>query len=73
MSDLVVAAEIAGVVFKVEAAVGDAVEADQALCILESMKMHIPLEAPCAGVVAQVLAVEGDAVAEGQALFVLTV
>ena len=73
MSDVVVAAEIAGVVFKVEVSVGDHVSADQALCIIESMKMHIPLEAPSAGVVAQVMAVEGDAVAEGQALFRLSV
>lgn len=73
MSDVVVAAEIAGVVFRVEVAAGDRVEADQALCILESMKMHIPVEAPDAGVVAEVLAVEGDAVSEGQPLFTLTI
>jgi biotin carboxyl carrier protein len=73
MADRIVAAEIAGVVFSVEAAVGDRVEADQALCILESMKMHIPVEAPAGGLVAEVMAVEGEAVAEGQPLFRLTV
>ena len=72
MAEKTVAAEIAGVVFKVEVAVGERVEQDQALCILESMKMHIPVEAPSAGVIAEVLAVEGEAVAEGQPLFKLT-
>ena len=72
MADRVVAAEIDGVVFKIEAAVGDRVTVDQSLAILESMKMHIPVESPVAGVVAQVLVNEGAIVAEGDALFRLT-
>ena len=68
MADRVVASEIAGVVFKVEVAPGDRVEVGQPLCILESMKMHIPQESPVAGTVAEVLVNEGDAVGEGQPL-----
>ena len=68
MADRVVTADMAGAVFSVDVAVGDAVVADQSLLVLESMKMHIPVEAPAAGTVAQVLVAEGDTVAEGQAL-----
>ncbi len=73
MSDLVVTADIAGAVFSLDVALGDAVSTDQTLCVLESMKMHIPVEAPKAGTVAEILIAEGDTVAEGQALVKLTV
>ena len=49
MADRVVTADMAGAVFSVDVAVGDAVVADQSLLVLESMKMHIPVEAPAAG------------------------
>lgn len=68
MADRTVAAEIAGAVFSIEVAVGDRVEADQTLAVLESMKMHIPVESPTAGTVAEILVQAGDLVAEGQAL-----
>ncbi len=72
MADMVVTADIAGAVFSLDVAVGDAVSADQTLCVLESMKMHIPVEAPKAGVVVEILIAEGDTVAEGQALVKLS-
>lgn len=73
MTDKLVAAEIAGVMFSIEVSVGDRVATDQALCILESMKMHIPVESPVMGTVAEILAAEGDQVAEGQPLFRISV
>ena len=60
--------EIAGRVILVEVQIGDAVEAGQALLVLESMKMEIPVEAPAAGTVAELLVEPGDVVDEGQAL-----
>ncbi len=66
-----VLAEIAGSVFKIERNVGDAVEAEEELLILESMKMEIPVEAPRAGRVSEIRVQEGDAVEEGQVLVVL--
>lgn len=66
---MIVRADIAANVWKVEVAVGDVVEADQVLAILESMKMEIPVEAPSAGTVVEVLIAEGDTIAEDQALF----
>jgi acetyl-CoA carboxylase biotin carboxyl carrier protein len=68
---MIVKSDIAANVWKVEVAVGDRVEAEQVLAILESMKMEIPVEAPAAGTVAEVLIAEGQTIAEDQALFVI--
>lgn len=73
MADQVVTSEIAGAVFSIEVTVGQAVDAEQALCVLESMKMHIPVESPAAGTVAEILVAVGDTVAEGQALVRLNI
>lgn len=66
---MIVKAEIAANVWKIEVAVGDKVGVEQPLAILESMKMEIPVESPAAGTVAEILIAEGDAVAEDQPLF----
>jgi acetyl-CoA carboxylase biotin carboxyl carrier protein len=66
-----VEAQITGSVWKIEKAVGDAVEEEEVLLILESMKMEIPVEAPCAGRIAQIRVGEGDSVDEGDVLVVL--
>lgn len=58
--------EIAGKVWKIVAAVGDAVEEDEEILILESMKMEIPVMAPAAGRVAEILVEEAESVQEGQ-------
>ena len=71
MARFTVQSEVAGTVWKIEVSVGDAVQADQSLVILESMKMEIPASAPQAGTVLQVLVAEGEAVAEGQDLVVI--
>jgi acetyl-CoA carboxylase biotin carboxyl carrier protein len=57
--------EITGNVWKVVAAVGDSVEEDQPILILESMKMEIPVAAPEVGTVAEILVSEGETVTEG--------
>jgi len=41
------------------------------LIILESMKMEIPVTAPCTGAVKAILVAAGDQVAEGQPLMIL--
>lgn len=64
-------AEVAGKVWKVMVAVGDTVEAGDALIVVESMKMEIPVEAPRAGTVVALHAHEGDAIAEGALVAVL--
>ena len=66
-----VSAHITGTVWKIPVAVGDSVEAEQTLVILESMKMEMPVEAPARGKVSQILVTEGQAVEEGDVLVVL--
>ncbi|MEN9314879.1 MAG: hypothetical protein RIS35_1272 [Pseudomonadota bacterium] len=61
-----VEAIVSGKVWKIEKQVGEAVEAGEAILILESMKMEIPIEAPVAGKVGSIAFAEGDSVTEGQ-------
>jgi biotin carboxyl carrier protein len=63
-----VEAQIAGSLWKIEKAVGDAVEADDVIMIIESMKMEIPVEAPCAGTIGEIRVQEGEAIEEGAVL-----
>jgi biotin carboxyl carrier protein len=55
---------VTGVVWKVAAGPGIVVAAGDAVVIVESMKMEIPVEATEAGTVAEVLVAEGDQVSE---------
>ena len=71
MADIEVETEVTGNVWKVLCQVGDRVETEQELVILESMKMEIPVEAPQAGTVKVLNVSEGDAVDEGQIILVL--
>ena len=71
MADIEVETEVTGNVWKVLCQVGDRVETEQELVILESMKMEIPVEAPQAGTVKALHVSEGDAVDEGQIILVL--
>lgn len=66
-----VTAHITGTVWKIEVKVGDTVAEGDTVAILESMKMEMPVEAPCAGKVEEISAVEGQAVNEGDALLTL--
>ena len=72
MEDLRVRSEIAGSVWKIEVAIGDAVAEDDPLVILESMKMEIPLLAPRSGVVKEILVAEGEPIAEGDVAIILS-
>ncbi len=66
-----VKASITGNVWKILVKVGDEVEEDDEVVILESMKMEIPIEAPDDGTVSEICVAEGDAVKEGQVLLKL--
>jgi acetyl-CoA carboxylase biotin carboxyl carrier protein len=66
-----VKSEIDGTVWKIEAAAGTAVAADEVLMILESMKMEVPVTAPVAGRVRRVTVAEGEFVKEDDVLVVL--
>ena len=57
--------EITGNVWKIVAKVGDELEEDAPILILESMKMEIPVSAPESGLVRAILVEEGQVVSEG--------
>jgi len=66
MSD--VQSPISGRVIALHVKPGDSIQAGDALCTLESMKMEIPIEAEAGGIVAEWLVDVGADVAEGEAV-----
>ena len=66
-----VEAGAAGKVFKIEASVGQAVKAGDAVVIIEAMKMEIPVVAPKDGKVASIDVAVGDPVEAGALLATL--
>jgi acetyl-CoA carboxylase biotin carboxyl carrier protein len=66
-----VEAHITGTVWKIEVEVGDSVQEGDAVVILESMKMEMPVEAEDPGVVKEIRCSEGQSVSEGDTLVVL--
>jgi acetyl-CoA carboxylase biotin carboxyl carrier protein len=71
MAEERVESEVTGTVWKVLVEVGSQVAEEEPLMILESMKMEIPVEAPCAGKVSELLVNPEDQVEEGQVVAVL--
>jgi len=65
MAILELKTDITGSVWKLLKAVGERVEEDEPLLIMESMKMEIPVTSPEAGVVTEMLVKEGDTVGDG--------
>lgn len=68
MTTQTIRSEITGTVWKIVAQPGTALQADDTIMILESMKMEIPVVAPEDGRVLELLVAEGAAVREGQDL-----
>ena len=69
---LSIRAEMVASVLAIDVAVGDSIEAGQQVCLLESMKMEIPVLADRGGVVEAIKVVPGDVVQEGDELVALT-
>ena len=66
-----VKAELVGNLWKIVTEVGQQVEEDDTLMILESMKMEIPVTTPVSGTIREILVHEGDVVQEGQTVAVV--
>jgi len=62
---------LAGSVFKLKVKVGDKVEANQEVAIIEALKMENPVVAPCAGTVNSISVKETDTVTDGQVLMTI--
>lgn len=58
-------------VWKVLVSAGDEVAAGDTICILESMKMEIPVEATTSGTISSVAVTEGGVVQEGDVIAVI--
>lgn len=66
-----VKAELVGNLWKIVARVGQQVDEDDTIMILESMKMEIPIVSPVTGTVREILVAEGEVVQEGQTVAVV--
>ena len=71
MAEVKVLSEVTGLVMKIEAAVGAQVAEFDPVVLIESMKMEIPVSAPCAGTIGAVLVTEGALVSEGDVVALL--
>ncbi|MBN9279889.1 MAG: acetyl-CoA carboxylase biotin carboxyl carrier protein subunit [Hyphomicrobium sp.] len=73
MAKTEVKSEITGAVWKILVKPGDVVGVDEAVIILESMKMEIPVLAIDGGKVTEILVKEGEAVNDGQTVAIVEV
>ncbi|MEV6429425.1 biotin/lipoyl-binding carrier protein [Nocardia sp. NPDC051463] len=67
-----VRAEMVSTVLTVEVAVGDKVEQDQTLVLLESMKMEIPVLTEIDGEVTSIVVVPGQVLQQGDLIAVIS-
>ena len=63
--------EIQAVIWKINVEIGQTVDIDDIVVILESMKMEIPVESKYKGVIKEILIKEGDNVNEDQEIIIL--
>jgi acetyl-CoA carboxylase biotin carboxyl carrier protein len=66
-----VTAPMAGNIWKIHVKVGDRVQYEDELMVLEALKMENPIYAPADGTVAEIKVAENDAVEANQVLMVL--
>ena len=71
MSNIKINSEVAGTVWKVEAAVGQTLEPDDVIMIVECMKMEIPVCAPSKGTIVEISVAEGELISEEQLLAIM--
>ena len=66
-----VEAPMVGKILKVEKKVGDHVDEDEVVIVMEAMKMEIPIVAPVSGTVKEIKVTPGQAVEADQELAVI--
>ena len=64
-------APMVGKVLKIEKQVGDRVEEDDVVIVMEAMKMEIPVVAPAGGIVKEIKVAPGQAVEAEQVLAII--
>jgi len=68
-----VLAPTAGMVTLIQKKVGDEVEVDEPVVVIECMKVHIPIVSPVAGRVASIAVRADETIAEDQVVFTISV
>ncbi|TDI62365.1 MAG: acetyl-CoA carboxylase biotin carboxyl carrier protein subunit [Alphaproteobacteria bacterium] len=71
MAEVKILSEIPGKVISIEVGAGDSVDEDDALVILESMKMEIPVDSPADGTIVKILVAVDDMVEEGDEIAII--
>ena len=71
MAKIEIESEVSGNVWKIEKQVGDILNQDDVIMILESMKMEIPIEAPETGLLIEIKVNVDDQVEEDQVVAVI--
>ncbi len=71
MKTINLTSDTTGTIWKVEAHVGQSVQEGETIAIIESMKMEIPVDAPCAGVIREIRYAEGELIEEAAAFAVM--
>ena len=71
MSRYELKAEVTGSIWKIETIIGQTLEQEHTVLIIESMKMEIPLVAEDGGTLVEICVNEGDSVSEGQVLAIV--
>jgi len=66
-----VRAPLAGNIWEVTVEVGDTVEEDDELVIIEALKMENPVYSPCEGTVKEIAVAKGDQVDEDDLLMII--
>ena len=66
-----VCGNMTGVIAEILVDKDDKVESGQEIMILESMKMHIPIQSDCNGTVIEIKVHKGDVIKPGQPLLIL--
>jgi acetyl-CoA carboxylase biotin carboxyl carrier protein len=64
-------APMVGKILKIEKQVGDRIEEDDVVIVMEAMKMEIPVVAPAGGVVKEIKVAPGQAVEAEQVLAII--
>jgi acetyl-CoA carboxylase biotin carboxyl carrier protein len=68
MAIIEIRTDVTGIVLSIDVEVGQAIEADDAVITLESMKMHIPVASSEAGRIVEILALPGEVANEGDVI-----
>jgi acetyl-CoA carboxylase biotin carboxyl carrier protein len=71
LAEVKILSEIPGKVVSIEVGAGDSVDEDEALVILESMKMEIPVDCPSDATVVQIMVAIDDMVEEGDEIAII--